>query len=90
MPENLIKKPELIAVTLDNNDVALFVNGDAVYQLDANDPGQDPDEMGGYLAKALGVELRSVNMAVPDDREWSWNDVYDTLKSGDAGASPGM
>jgi hypothetical protein len=75
----VVSKPEIISVTLSNGDVALFVNSDAVLQLDAQDAGQNPAEIGKYLAKALGVELQEINMDVPTDEEWCWNDVYELL-----------
>jgi hypothetical protein len=74
-------QPEIIAVSLDNGDSALFVNKDAVYQLDASESGQSPLSLGEYLAKSLGTELRTVNMPVPNDDEWSWNDVYELVPS---------
>lgn len=74
-----MKNPEIIAVTLSNNDVALFVNGDAVLTLDFSDSGENPTEIGKSLAKALGVELQEVEMDVPTDEDWSWNDVYELL-----------
>jgi len=81
IPANLIETtpPEVIAVTLSNGDVALFVNQDAIYQRDASDSGQCPSMIGEYLAKALGVELLVVNMDEPSDEDWSWNDVYELL-----------
>lgn len=77
------KKPEVIVVTLSNNDSAMFVNGDAVYQLDASDLGEIPLTVGNSLADALGIELKSYQMDVPSDPEWSWNDVYELLPPAD-------
>lgn len=74
-----MKQPEIIAVTLANGDVALFVNGDAVIQLDAGESGNDPAETGEYLAKALGVEMQKISMDEPSEDDWSWNDVYELL-----------
>jgi hypothetical protein len=86
----VVSKPEIISVTLSNGDVALFVNSDAVLQLDAQDAGQNPAEVGKYLAEALGVELQEINMDVPTDEDWNWNDVYELLppaeKLSDSGA----
>jgi hypothetical protein len=79
MPTEMIKKPEVIVVTLFNGDVALFVNTDAVMQLDASEAGSDPGMIGKYLAKALGVELQTFSIAVPSDPDWSWHDVYELL-----------
>ena len=74
-----MKTTEVIAITLSNGDVALFVNGDAVLTLDASDSGENPAEIGKYLTKALGVELQKIEMEVPTDEDWSWNDVYELL-----------
>ena len=74
-----ITKPEVIVVTIENGDVALFVNADAIYALDASDSGKDPAEIGKYLAEALGVELQMFAMAVPTKDDWSWNDVHELL-----------
>lgn len=76
-----MKQHEIIAVSLANGDVALFVNGDAVIQLDADESGKDPAEIGQYLAKALGVDLQQVSMETPNDDDWSWSDVYELLPS---------
>lgn len=74
-----IPTPEIIAVKLDNGDCALFVNGDAIYQLDASESGQCPFEIGEQLAKALHTPLREIATSTPVDDEWSWNDVYELL-----------
>lgn len=74
-----MKQPEIIVVTLSNGDIALFVNSDAVIQLNAGESGNNPAETGKYLAKALGVELQQFSMEAPLDPEWSWNDVYKML-----------
>ena len=68
--------PEIIAITLSNNDVALFVNGSSIYHLDGVEAGADPGIIGHYLAKALGVEFHSIHMKVPELSDWTWNDVY--------------
>ena len=74
-----MKTPEIIAVTLSNRDTALFVNTDAILQMDASEAGQSPTEVGKYLAAALGTVCHEIAMDVPTDREWSWNDVYELL-----------
>ena len=70
---------EIISVTLSNGDVALFVNGDAILTLEADETGHNPASIGEYLAKALGARVQEVSMDVPLDDDWSWNDVYELL-----------
>lgn len=74
------RPPELIAVTLDNNYRVLFVNGNAILALEADEIGQCPVETGGYLAKSLGVTCAFRTMQTPDNPKWSWRDVYDQIK----------
>ena len=85
-----MRVPELVLVTLTNGDVAFFVNADAVMTLEASDRGSDPGVVARSVAKALGVELRSVSMDQPKEEDWSWNDVYaDLPKSGESSAPAG-
>lgn len=67
-----MREPELILATLANGEAALFVNSDAVLSTGA----ERPEIAAKYLAKALGVGLRAVQLPLPDYPEWSWNDVY--------------
>lgn len=83
-------KCELICVSLNNGDCALFLNGDAVYQLDAQDHGQNPAEIGEALAKALDVTLTNIAMDVPSDEDWCWNDVYELLPPQEAESEPAL
>ena len=70
---------ELIVVTVANGDVALFVNSEVVYSLEATDKGPDPATLGESLAKCLGVELQQHSIAVPTDSDWTWSDLYELL-----------
>ena len=78
-PARAVSSPELIFVELDNGDTALFVNGDAIHQMDAGEEGVTPLTIGDALAKQLNVNLQCFKLSVPDDEEWAWNDIYETL-----------
>lgn len=71
-----MRKPEIILATLTDGGAALFVNSDAVLTTDASPKDARPETVAKYLAKALGVDLRTVQRPYPDDPAWSWNDVY--------------
>lgn len=71
-----MKTPEIILVTLSNQDTALFVNGDAILALEAGEKGIAPASRAAALASALGVALLECDMQEPAAEDWSWNDVY--------------
>ncbi|MCW5230951.1 hypothetical protein [Verminephrobacter eiseniae] len=71
-----MRKPEIILATLTDGAAALFVNSDAILTTDASPKEVRPEIVAKYLAKALGIELRTVQRPQPDDPAWSWNDVY--------------
>ena len=74
-----MKKPEIIGVTLTNQDVALFVNKKVLMSLDSTEAGQNPLDFGSELAKALGVEMHTIVMDAPLDTEWAWAYVYELI-----------
>lgn len=75
-----MKKPEVIAVNLRNGDAAVFVNGATVYSIEAIDRRTiEPAALAARLAEQLGVEPVSIEMDVPSDEDWQWEDVYELL-----------
>lgn len=76
-----MKNAELVAVTLASGDGALFLNGKVVYSVEACDKGEpaNPVELCNKIASALEATPHAVEMAVPKDEAWSWQDVYDLL-----------
>lgn len=76
-----MQEPKIIALTLSNGGCALFINGDAVMSLEADEEGKDPVVMGRYVAKALGVPYQKLWMETPKDPDWSWNDAYALIAS---------
>lgn len=71
-----MQKPEIILATLTDGAAALFVNSDAVLTTEASADVCRPEIVANSLAKALGVDLRSVQLPPLDDPARSWNDVY--------------
>lgn len=69
--------PEILVVTLNSGDCAIFVNGDPIVQYEpADDDGVDIGEALS-LIQSLGFAVpSSIDMPVPDDDEWDWSDVY--------------
>jgi len=76
-----MNKTEIVAVTLANGDCALYLNGNVVYSVEACDKGDpaNPVELGIKMATALEVTPHAVEMAVPKDEDWNWEDVYELL-----------
>lgn len=76
-----MKKPELILVNLLNGDSAVFLNGHAVYNLEAWEIGRGefPSSVAESLAEALGITLRTEEMEAPADEEWNWESAYELL-----------
>lgn len=76
-----MQEPRIIVLTLTNGDCALYINGDAVMTLEADEEGKDPAVVGHYVAKALDVSYQKLWMETPEDPEWSWNDAYALISS---------
>lgn len=85
-----MKKTEIVAVTLANGDCALFINGNVVYSVEACDKGDpaNPVELGIKMSTSLNVTAHAVEMAVPSDEDWNWQDVYELLPPFDANEDP--
>lgn len=72
-------KVELL--TIDNGDVAVYVNGDMVVALEAGDAGPDLSAMAERLAESLKTRVVALSASVPDDDEWAFNDAYAQAKA---------
>ena len=71
---------ELIYVSINNGDAALFVNGTPVYTQEAIDKGEPVCSVAESLASAMQVGLQRTLMEVPSDSDWGWTDVYELLR----------
>lgn len=74
-----MQTPEIIIVFVQNGDAALFVNGRKIYSLDASEAGPSVQDLGEQFADSLGTAAKLVEVAVPKDDDWNWNDVYELL-----------
>lgn len=72
-------KPEVLLVTLSNNDVAVFLNARSVYCLDSSEEGASPNDVAANIATSLHIQVQHYFMDVPSDSDWTWNDVYELL-----------
>ena len=70
------------AIQLDNGEEAIYLNGEFIACCDLNERDDPVIGMGEILAEKIGVPFRLLTLPVPDDEEWSWNDVTDSLKWG--------
>lgn len=85
-----MNKPEIVVVSLRNGDSALFLNGQVIYSVKANNKG-DPDsplDLGMKMATALGITPHAVEMSAPKDVDWNWQDVYELIPTFDSDTDP--
>ncbi|PIJ48017.1 hypothetical protein BOM23_24215, partial [Erwinia sp. OLMDLW33] len=64
-------------LVLDNDDQALFINGDYISEL-AETPALA--DVGRLTAAAMGVPLKRLELPEPDG-EWCWGDITERLNS---------
>jgi len=68
----------MMHIALANGDSALFVNDRLVYSLDGNESGETPLEVAQRLEEACpSSALLCVDMEVPSDPDWNWDDVLE-------------
>lgn len=67
------------AIRLDNGDDAIYLHGECIACADAGEGDAPVTGSGERLAAAMGVPFRLLELPVPDDEAWAWNDVVDVL-----------
>jgi hypothetical protein len=67
------------AIQLDNGDEAVYLHGECLSCADFAEKDDPVCALGERLAETLGVPFRLLSLPVPDDEEWSWNDVVAAL-----------
>lgn len=70
---------EYTFIRLDNGDEAFFHHGNWITGTDASCGEPSVLELAQSMARACCNSLRCVEIAVPDDRNWCWNDVVTQL-----------
>ena len=75
-----MKAPEIVLVTVADGSVALFVNGSVIAEVDPEELGADPAQLGDALTKAIGgIQMASYSIDTPKDADWNWSDVFECL-----------
>ena len=66
-------------IRLDNGDEAFYINGHFIECADAalNDP--PVSEIAKLSARAADAFLHCIDLAVPEDEDWCWNDIVEQL-----------
>lgn len=67
------------AIQLDNGDEAIYLHGECIACADMGQHDDSVIDMGERLAITLGVPFHLLSLPVPDDNEWTWNDVVTAL-----------
>lgn len=78
------------AIQLDNGDEAVYLHGECLACADMGERDDAVIGIGERLAGVLGVPFRLLTLPVPDDEEWSWNDVVSALGWGKSMELPRM
>ncbi len=66
-------------ITLDNGDEAFYIHGQFIHSTEGakNDPTLK--EIARLSARAGWQSLNCIDLAVPEDDEWCWNDIVEQL-----------
>ena len=80
----------ITAIQLDNGDEAVFQDGEFIACRDAGEGDASVVDIWKLLARNMDTPFRLISLPVPDDEEWSWNDVVDSLNWGKRIAVPRM
>lgn len=66
-------------IRLENGEEAIYLDGEYVAGRDLQEHNENVLAIGEKIAEKLGVPFRLLTLPVPDDDEWAWNDITDTL-----------
>lgn len=75
---------------LKNGEEAIYLDGEYVAGRDLQERNEDVLAIGEKISEKLGVPFRLLEVPVPDDDEWSWNDITDSLGWGKSVIAPRM
>ncbi|HEB4876213.1 TPA: hypothetical protein R0C45_004450 [Kluyvera ascorbata F0526] len=75
---------------LKNGEEAIYLDGEYVAGRDLQERNEDVLATGEKIAEKLGVPFRLLEVPVPVDDEWSWNDITDSLGWGKSIIAPRM
>ncbi|EKS7814723.1 DUF5983 family protein [Edwardsiella piscicida] len=65
-------------IQLENCDEALYLHGNCLASADFSERDDLVCDICVHLADTLGVPYKLLTLPVPDDEEWSWNDVVES------------
>lgn len=66
-------------IQLDNGDEAVYLDGECIACCDIGDRDDAVVGTGQRIAGKMGVPFQLLSLPVPEDEEWSWNDITDSL-----------
>ena len=77
-------------IRLESGEEAIYLDGECIAGRDLQERNEDVISIGENIAEKLGVPFRLLECPVPDDDEWSWNDITDSLGWGKRIITPRM
>ncbi|WP_028715636.1 hypothetical protein [Pantoea ananatis] len=66
-------------ITLDNGDEAFYIHGQFIHSTEGANDDPTLKEIARLSARAECQSLNCIDLAVPEDEEWCWNDIVEQL-----------
>jgi len=66
-------------ITLDNGDEAFYIHGQFIHSTEGANDDPTLKEIARLSARAECQSLNCIDLAVPEDDEWCWNDIVEQL-----------
>ncbi|MIE71780.1 hypothetical protein EL06_20750 [Salmonella enterica subsp. diarizonae] len=77
-------------ILLENGDEAVYVHGLFLECADIAQGDRPLADIAARLAGLLKIPFRQITLPVPEDEEWSWNDIVDALLTGTGSGGPAV
>ncbi|MBY6260093.1 DUF5983 family protein [Phytobacter diazotrophicus] len=77
-------------IQLNNGDEAIYIDGECIACCDIGERDDAVIATGQRIAEKMGVPFHMLTLTAPDDEEWSWNDITDSLGWGKSIIMPRM
>ncbi|EDI1752276.1 hypothetical protein GD488_22485 [Salmonella enterica] len=75
---------------LENGDEAVYIHGLFLECADIAQGDRPLTDIAARLAGLLKIPFRQITLPVPEDEEWSWNDIVDALLKTSASDGPSV
>lgn len=71
---------EIWHVSIENGDTCVYLNGTVILSVEAwENTTANTKDIANAMGVALNIPVHELEMAVPLDDDWNWDDVYELL-----------